>query len=56
MAPLTSIVVTIHDLAQAGGGVGAVGLISALAVLGGLITVAVLEATGIDPAPRAPAL
>ena len=56
MAPLTSIVFAIHDLAQAGGGVGAVGLVSSLAVLGMLITVAVLEATGIEPAARAPAL
>jgi len=56
MASLTSIVLTIHDLAQSGGGVGAVGLISALVVLGMLITVAVLEVAGIDPVPRAPAL
>jgi hypothetical protein len=56
MAPLNSTVLALHDFAQAGGGVGAVGLIAALVVLGVLITVAVLEATGIHPAPRAPAL
>ena len=56
MAPLTSTILAVHDFAQSGGGVGAVGLIAALVVLAVLITVAVLEATGIEPAPRAPAL